>query len=50
MKIQHRHIQSENHYTELVRIEKMERNYQTHWKGNWVFTLPFIILLLYLFL
>lgn len=28
----------------------MEREYQTYWRGNWVFTLPFIMLLLYLFL
>ncbi len=27
----------------------MDRNYETYWKGNWFFMLPFIILLLYLF-
>lgn len=28
----------------------MDREYQTYWRGNWIFTLPFILLLLYLFL
>lgn len=28
----------------------MDRNYETTWRGNWIFTLPFILLLLYLFL